>query len=102
MGRTIRRASPAKSSADGAARPPASPWRWPILLLALLASAAAAWAAMEFVVWNKLPAPLVGKWVVRGGEQDGARFEFRRGGTMSGIVNVNELVQTFEANVRVE
>ena len=43
---------------------------------------------LEFVVWNKLPPELVGKWVVQGGEQDGATFDFYRSGAMVGRINL--------------
>jgi hypothetical protein len=48
----------------------------------------ATWAFAELVLWNKLPGDLVGKWVVEGGEQDGATFDFYRNGSMVGHVNL--------------
>ena len=74
------------------------------LLLVLLAAgmAAGTWAFLEYVVWNKLPAELVGKWVVVGGEQDGATFDFHRNGTLVGRINVHGKEGIINAGVRVE
>ena len=74
------------------------------LLLVLLAAgiAAGTWAFFEFVVWNKLPAELVGKWVVQGGEQDGATFDFYRNGSMVGRINNRGKMDIVEADVAVE
>ena len=71
---------PAKPSGNNARR---------IILLGfgMLLAFGATWALMEFVVWNKLPSALVGKWVVKDGEQEGATFDFFRDGRM--IANIN-------------
>jgi hypothetical protein len=61
------------------------------LFLGLLAvlTAVSVCAIWEFVVWwNNVPPELVGKWVVREGPQDGASFDFFRGGAMEGKVNI--------------
>jgi uncharacterized protein (TIGR03066 family) len=50
---------------------------------------------------NNLPAKLVGKWVVKGGELDGATFEFRSDGSMIGRVNLGGKEGMIEARVRV-
>jgi hypothetical protein len=57
-------------------------------LLGLALTAGKSPAVFSFV-WNPIPRELVGKWVVRGGEQDGATFEFSRNGDMKGSLNVN-------------
>jgi hypothetical protein len=75
--------------------------RWMLVLLAL-AVATATWGVFEFVVWNNLPRELVGKWVVEGGEQDGATFDFFRKGTMVGRINVRGQEGIINARVRVE
>ena len=72
----------------------------PVLLLA----AGGTWAFFEFVVWNRLPAELVGKWAVVQGPQEyqEAVFEFHRNGRMIGHVNDKEMVGIIKAEVRVE
>jgi uncharacterized protein (TIGR03066 family) len=81
-------------------------WRaWVVVgscLLLMGTAAAASWAIAEFVVFNRLPSNLVGKWVVDGGEQDGATFDFFRNGTMEGRINVNGNEHRIDAWVRVE
>jgi uncharacterized protein (TIGR03066 family) len=83
--------------------PVASPSRhgWPLVLLALLIGAGT-WAFFEFVVWNKIPAELVGKWVVTEGPQEGATFDFYRNGTMVGKVNAGGKEGIVNAHIRVE
>ena len=73
-----------------------------ILAGVVLLTGCGAWAFAEFVVWNRLPTELVGKWVVEGGEQDGATFDFYRGGTMVGRINVNGREGIIKASVAVE
>jgi uncharacterized protein (TIGR03066 family) len=51
---------------------------------------------------NKVPAKLVGKWVVKGGELNGSTFDFRSEGSMIGRVNVKGMEAIIEARVRVE
>src|SRR5262245_11660891 len=51
---------------------PPHPRHWALPVLLLLLAGGGSWATFELVVWNKLPADLVGKWVVEGGSQDGA------------------------------
>ena len=65
-------------------------------------AAGGTWAILEFVIWNKLPAELVGKWVVQGGEQDGATFDFYRSGAMVGRINLRGKEGIVNAGVRVE
>lgn len=85
----------------GAVTGGSSMWRWGIPVLCLVAAAAGTWAAFEFIVLSKLPRELLGKWVVVGGEQDGADFDFSRNGTMRGRVNVKGREFIVEARVRV-
>lgn len=73
-----------------------------LLVLLAVGVAAGTWAFFEFVVWNRLPPDLVGKWVVQGGEQDGATFDFFRNGTMVGRINVHGKEGIINAQVRVE
>jgi len=81
-----------------------SPRRGVILVLGLLLTAGASWAFMEFVVWNKLPSALVGKWEVVQGPAiyKEAEFEFYRSGKMVGHVNENGRVGIIYATIRVE
>jgi uncharacterized protein (TIGR03066 family) len=53
-------------------------------------------------VEKKLPEKLLGKWVVKGGELDGAAFDFRGDGSMVGRVNVKGMEAIIKARVRVE
>jgi hypothetical protein len=85
-----------------------SPLRWLFLVLALgLVAFGASWAVMEFVVWNKvlwgqIPGEIIGKWVVEGGDQDGATFDFHRSGAMRGHINVGGNEHVIVAQVAVE
>lgn len=75
---------------------------WAVLGLCLLVAAGSSWAVMEMVVWNTLPGDLVGKWVVQGGDQDGATFDFFRNGTMVGRINMRGQEGIVNARVAVE
>ena len=77
-------------------------FRWLSLSVAGLAVAAASWAFFEFVVLRKVPSELVGKWVVVGGPQDGATFDFARNGSLIGTVNNRGQEAHVVADVRVE
>jgi hypothetical protein len=76
--------------------------RWVIACFCLLLGTAATWAFCELVLWNKLPADLVGKWVVEGGPQDGATFDFYRNGTLEAHLNHQGLTRILKARVTVE
>ncbi len=78
------------------------PRRWLMVGMVLAATAFGTWALLEYVVLAKLSYPLVGKWVVKGGEQDGATFDFYRNGGMIGRVNVAGREGIIDARVRVE
>lgn len=75
---------------------------WLLLILVFLVAGGGTWAVLEYVVWAKLPAQLVGKWVVEGGEQDGATFDFYRDGSMVGRINVNGKEGVIKAQVSME
>jgi hypothetical protein len=78
-------------------------WKRRLLLtLTVLLAAGGTWALFEFVIWSRVPSELVGKWVVVGGPQDGATFDFFRNGTMEGNVNFRETNKPFFAVVRVD
>jgi uncharacterized protein (TIGR03066 family) len=76
--------------------------RWAVLAASLLVAAGTAWATAEFFVLNHLPSELVGKWVVEGGPQDGATFDFYRNGSMEGHINVNGREGIVKARLRVD
>jgi hypothetical protein len=76
--------------------------RWVLLALCLVIPAAGAWAAFEFLVWNKLPPELVGKWVVLEGPQEGATLDFSRRGTLIGKVNLAGKEGILNARVQVD
>jgi len=77
-----------------------------VISLLLLAAGATAgtWAFFEFVVWNRLPSELVGRWEVIQGprEYKDAVFEFHRSGKMIGYLNQNEKVGLLKAEIRIE
>ncbi len=75
---------------------------WLVLGLCLLVAFGGAWAATEFFLFSKLPPELVGKWVVQGGPQDGATFDFFRGGNMEAHLNNNGNEVVLKAQVAVE
>ena len=71
-------------------------------VLCALVAFGGTWAFFEYVVWNTVPPELVGKWVVTEGKQEGATFDFFRGGTMVGTVNVKGNEAIVNARIRVE
>jgi uncharacterized protein (TIGR03066 family) len=78
-------------------------WKRPLLLaLAVLVAAGGTWVVLEFLVWNKVPAELVGKWVVTEGPDEGGTIDFYRNGTMVGTVNNRGLTDIIKGKVRVE
>jgi uncharacterized protein (TIGR03066 family) len=73
-----------------------------MLVLVFFVAAIGSWAVFEFVVWNHVPAELVGKWVVTSGPQEGATFEFTRGGRLIAHVNQAGNLAVVDARIRVE
>jgi hypothetical protein len=73
-----------------------------IAVLCALVAFGGTWAFFEFVVWNTVPTELLGKWVVTEGPQEGATFDFFRGGTMVGKVNAGGNEAVVNARIRVE
>jgi hypothetical protein len=71
-------------------------------MLCLLLAAGGAWAVFELVVWNRLPAELVGMWVVEGGSQDGATFEFSRSGALEAHLDNKGMERILKAGVAVK
>jgi hypothetical protein len=97
-----------RGQAQGVPRPTAVPEprssvkRWAVLALCLLLAGGGTWAFFEFVVWNRVPAELVGKWVVTEGPDEGGTIDFYRGGTMVAHVNLGGNLGIIEAKIRVE
>jgi hypothetical protein len=54
--------------------------RWGVLALALCLAGGSSWAFFEFVVWNKLPSELVGKWDVVEGPKEYKEATFEGNG----------------------
>jgi len=77
--------------------------RWAFLGLLLLLAGAGTWAVFEFVIWNKVPAELVGKWEITEGPKEYAEASFRffRNGYMEGRVNVGEHLNIIKSTIRV-
>jgi hypothetical protein len=84
------------------AAPPRSRRGRMLLVVSALGLCAATWAFFEFVVWNKLPSALVGKWVVMEGPDEGGTVDFYRNGTMVAVVNNRGLKGIMKARIRVE
>ena len=78
--------------------------RWVVLSLCLLLAFGATWAFFEFVVWNTLPAGLVGNWEVVDGprEYSEATFEFFRNGAMEGRLDQDGNLVLINARVKVK
>jgi uncharacterized protein (TIGR03066 family) len=93
-----------QSKPGGVAVTKSSFWlpRWALITLCLLLAGGTTWAAFEFVILSKLPRELVGKWVVAGGKQDGATFDFSRSGSMVARLNHNGQEATINASVAVQ
>jgi uncharacterized protein (TIGR03066 family) len=72
------------------------------MVLVVAVVAGGTWAASEYWLWSPIPSQLVGKWVVEGGEQDGATFDFFRNGDMVGNINLSGRAGIIKARVRVQ
>jgi hypothetical protein len=79
-----------------------TPRRWAVPALCLILAAAGTVAVCELVVWNRLPAELVGMWVVEGGSQDGATFEFSRSGALEAHLDNKGMERIMKATVAVK
>jgi hypothetical protein len=76
--------------------------RWAVIGLCVVLAFGATLAVCEFFIFAKLPPELVGKWVVLGGQQDGATFDFSRRGTLEAHLNDNGMMKGMIATVAVE
>jgi uncharacterized protein (TIGR03066 family) len=90
--RTEARAGQGKSN-----RSAGWPWGW--LVLGLLVVGGGTFAGFEFVIWNRLPRELVGKWEVQGGPMAGGTFHFARDGSLETRLKTGDTRITLKAQV---
>ena len=84
-------------------RLPTTSWTRRVLLGAMLiVVAAGVWGLFEFVIWNNIPAELVGKWEIMEGPDEGGTVDFYRSGSMVAHVNLAGKLGIIEARIRVE
>jgi hypothetical protein len=72
-----------------------------VFSLCVILAGGMTWGAFEFVIWSKLPPELVGQWVVVGGPQDGATFDFSRNGSLEAHFNHMGSDQVLQGKVTV-
>ncbi len=77
-------------------------WRAALALLCVAVAAGATFAVLHFFVLSRLPPAMLGKWLVVGGEMDGATLDFQRDGKMIGKVNMKGKEGTITARVEVD
>ncbi len=101
-----RRARPPSQgrAGEGPERPS---WRarllkWAVGLFVIALVGGATYGLFHLVVWSKVPNQMAGKWLVSGGELDGATLEFFRNGTMVGTVNMQGKKATITGKVQIE
>jgi uncharacterized protein (TIGR03066 family) len=75
---------------------------WAIASLLVLGAGAGTFAVLHFAVLTRLPSTMLGKWLVVGGEMDGATLEFQRDGAMVGKVNMAGKEGKIQAKVEVD
>jgi uncharacterized protein (TIGR03066 family) len=73
-----------------------------LLVLVGLVAGVSAWFGYDLVFAARVPAELVGKWVITEGPQEGATFDFYRNGTMIGKVNAGGNEAIVNARIHVE
>jgi uncharacterized protein (TIGR03066 family) len=75
-----------------------------VLFLIFLLAGAGTWAFFEFVVWNKIPSELVGKWDIVDGPKEyrEAVFEFYRNGTMEGRVDRGDMLHIIRSTIQLD
>jgi hypothetical protein len=84
--RHLQRAK-ATPSAPPRRQRPARRWLAALVLVGcFLGAGFATFALFEFAL-TRVPSALVGKWIVRGGMQDGVTLEFRHNGAFRALVN---------------
>ena len=76
--------------------------RWAIITLCVVLAFGGTLALCEYFVFSKIPTELVGKWVVQGGPQDGATFDFSRSGTLEAHFNAQGYDHPLNATIAVE
>lgn len=76
--------------------------RWLVPVVCMLLAAAGTYALFHFVILSRVPHAMLGKWLVVGGEMDGATLEFHRDGSMIGIVNMKGKEGKIKAQVEAD
>ena len=75
--------------------------KWLVVLLVVAVVAGASFAAFAFVLPDRVPPELVGKWRVVDGPMDGMTLEFQRNGAMIGRANVEGTERLLEGTADV-
>ncbi len=70
--------------------------------MCIVVVAVATFALFHFVILTRVPHAMLGKWLVVGGDMDGATLEFHRDGSMIGIVNMKGKEGKIKAQVEVD
>ncbi len=97
-----------KAGAPRPTSPSSTPFpfrRWAILVFCLLLAFGGTWAFCVFVLWNRVPSELVGKWAVTEApfEYKEATFQFFRSGYMEGRVDVGgDNIHIIKSTIRVQ
>jgi hypothetical protein len=84
------RTAPARPSPDAPAARRGIPRRWLVWLMTLaclLGGALSTYYLIEFVLWPRIPAELVGQWQAKDGRQAGVVLEFWPNGAFQARVN---------------
>ena len=68
----------------------------------VLLTAGGTGANYDFIAWRRIPPELAGKWVVQGGPQDGATFDFSRNGALEAHFNFNGMDYVLKGKAVVE
>jgi hypothetical protein len=76
--------------------------RWAIITMCVLLAFGGTLAFSEYFVFSKIPAELVGQWVVQGGPQHGATFDFSRRGTLEAHFNGQGFDHPLNGTIAVE
>jgi hypothetical protein len=76
--------------------------RWALIGLCVVLAFGGTLAFCEYFVFSKIPTELVGEWVVQGGPQHGATFDFSRRGTLEAHFNGQGFDHPLNGTVAVE
>ena len=101
----LRRPKPVPQQArkpDSTNSAPALLPRWAIITLCLVLAFGGTLAFCEYFVFSKIPTELVGQWVIQGGPQHGATFDFSRRGTLEAHLNGQGFDHPLNGTIAVE